>query len=332
SVQRDFVRVQFLKGWQLLSGIFRKHLLQNPAQASLGYLSFITAGDALKILDELGPAFGVEISRNGLIRLAKIVGGESVELHYAPGINKALQRLFDIDSEDGDSPPAEPAEPDTSPETSFFQMLHHIEDLVLPAAHAAALPSFSEIKTWQPPGQLSKDYIGRIRKLLNTAVTSLVVRKQHSDQLHKIYRHLIPAIAWQESCFKQFVVKDQKLTYLISYNNSSVGLMQVNERVWRGMYDIQRLRWDISYNASTGSDIADLYVQRYVMPKYGKQILSKPELLSQLVYAMYNGGPTQYEKFLKRSKSGKLYDSDRLFAQKYEWVRDQAWEQTSRCF
>ncbi len=332
SVQKDFVRVQFLKGWQLISGIIRRHLLQNTAQTSLGYLSFITAGDALTILDELGPAFGVEISRNGLIRLAKILGGESVELRYTPGTNKALQRLFDIEPDAGDAPASEPAEPVTAPETSFFRMLHGIENLVLPAAHAASQPSFSEIKKWQPPARFNEDYLVRIRKLLNTAVTSLVVRKQRSDQLNKIYRDMIPAIAWQESCFKQFVVKDQQLTYLISYNNSSVGLMQVNERIWRGMYDMQRLRWDISYNASAGSDIADLYLQRYCLPKYGKKILSKPELLSQLVYAMYNGGPTQYDKFLKRSSAGKLYDSDRLFAEKYEWVRDQAWENTSRCF
>lgn len=284
------------------------------------------------ILDELGPAFGVEISRNGLLRLAKILGGDSVELRYAPGTNEALQRLFDIESDGGDADPAEPAKPGTPSDTSFFRMLRMIEDLVVPAAHAAPLPSFSDIKKWQPPARLSEDYLARVRKVLNTAVTSLVVRKQRPDRLIEIYREMIPAIAWQESCFKQFVVKNQKLTYLISYNNSSVGLMQVNERVWRGIYDIQRLRWDISYNASAGSDIADLYLQRYAVPKYGKQIISQPELLARLVYAMYNGGPSQYEKFLKRSSKGQLYDSDRLFAQKYEWVRAQAWENTSRCF
>ncbi len=332
SVEKDFVRVQFIKGWQLVSAIFRRHLLHNPAQSNMGYLSFITAGDALMILDELGPSFGVEISRDGLIRLARILGGESVELDYAPGTNEALQRLFDIGPEAESSVPPEPADPDAAPDTSFFKIFRAIEGFVLPAVHAAPLPSFSEIKNWQPPAQQSEEYLKRVRKLLDTAVTSLVVRKQRSKGLNKIYRDMIPAIAWQESCFRQFVVKDQKLTYLLSYNNSSVGLMQVNERVWRGIYDLQRLRWDIAYNAGAGSEIADLYLQRYALPKYGKKILSEPELLSRLVYAMYNGGPSQYEKFLKRSSSGEFYDSDKLFAQKYGWVKDQAWEQTSRCF
>jgi len=332
SIQKDFVRDQFMKGWQLISKIFRNHLLQNPTRGSLGYLSFITAGDALMILDELGPAFGVEVSRDGLIRLARILGGESVDLRYAPGTNKALQQLFDIEPENDGPPPEEPPAPGSSPHSSFFNLFRTIEDFVIPAAHAAPLPSFSEIKRWQPPKRNNEEYLGRVRKLLNTAVTSLVVRKQISEQLVTIYRDMIPAIAWQESCFKQFVVKNQKLTYLLSYNNSSVGLMQVNERVWRGMYNMQRLRWDISYNASAGSEIADLYLQRYVLPKYGKKILSNPELLARLVYAMYNGGPSQYEKFLQRDSSGKLYDSDRLFATKYEWVRNQAWDNTSRCF
>ena len=88
---RDVVRDQFIEGWTQLSQIFRKYFLQNPAGRGLGYVSFITAADALMILDELGPAFGIEISRNGLIRLARILGGESLELIYSPEINRTLQ-------------------------------------------------------------------------------------------------------------------------------------------------------------------------------------------------------------------------------------------------
>lgn len=332
TVQKDFVRDQFIEGWQLMSEIFRKHLLHNPSESRLGYLSFITAADALTILDELGPAFGIEISREGLIRLAKIVGGESVELHYAPAIDSVLQQLFEVEPENDQPDSIQPGDPDVRPETSLNTMLRSIETFFLPAASAAPLPTFKEIKQWQAPSLPSESYIGRVRKVLDTAVTSLIIRKERPSRMNSIYRRIIPAIAWQESCFRQFIVKDNKLTYLLSYNNSSVGLMQVNERVWRGIYNTQRLRWDIHYNAVVGSEIADLYLQKYVAPRYGNSIFSKPELLAQLVYALYNGGPSQYEKFLKRRSSGKLYDSDRLFAQKYDWVQNQAWEHTSRCF
>ena len=332
SAQKDFVRDQFVEGWQLLSTIFRNHLLDSPAESRLGYLSFLTAVDALMVLDELGPAFGIEISRNGLVRLAKILGGESIELNYSPDINKALQQLFQAYPEQEKSTPENGQTPETDTDTSAHLMLQMIESLFFPSAHAKDLPSFADIQRWQAPKNNFGEYLKRIRDLLEFSFTSLIIRRELPDYLNEIYRTMIPAIAWQESCFKQFVVKDAKLTYLLSYNNSSVGIMQVNERVWRGIYDTQRLRWDINYNASVGCEIVDLYLHKYALRKYGPKILSKTDTLAQLVYAMYNGGPSQYGKFLERSKAKKLYDSDRLFAQKYDWVKNGAWENADKCF
>ena len=118
TLQKDFVRDQFIRAWQLLSAIFRNQLLHNPTENRLGLLSFLTAVDALMILDELGPAFGIEISRNGLIRLAKILGGESIELHYSPNINKALQQLFQAYPEPRESGAEDARTPPPQPETS----------------------------------------------------------------------------------------------------------------------------------------------------------------------------------------------------------------------
>ena len=332
SVRKDFVRDQFLAGWQLLSAIFRNQLLENPAESRIGYLSFLTAGDALMILDELGPAFGIEISRNGLIRLAKILGGEAVELHYSPDINKALQMLFQAYPENQENNPEQEEDAAQPQDTSAYDIWEFLESVLISSAYAANQPSFTEIRRWQAPKNNFDDYLERINDLLEFAYTSLVIRRQLPDNFNAIYRAMIPAIAWQESCFKQFVVKDSKLTYLLSYNNSSVGLMQVNERVWRGIYDTQRLRWDIHYNASAGCEIVDLYLQKYALRKYGPEILKKTDTLAQLVYAMYNGGPSQFDKFLKRSQTNQLYDSDRLFAKKYEWVKNGQWNQVDNCF
>ena len=332
SAQSDFVRDQFLKGWRLLSTIFRRHLLHSPTETRLGYLSFLTAVDALMILDELGPTFGIEISRNGLIRLAKILGGESVELHYSPDVNKALQQLFQAYPQSDRSKPEDGLTPSGDPGSAFRSFLHFLDSVLARSAYAGSLPTFAEIKRWQPPKRYDEEYLTRVRKLLEFSLTSVVIRRELSTTIDTLYRKMIPAIAWQESCFRQFTVKDAKLTYLLSYNNSSVGIMQVNERVWRGIYNIQRLRWDIHYNASAGCEIVDLYLQKYALKKYGPQILSQSDLLAQLLYAMYNGGPGQYDKFLKRKKSDSLYDSDLLFAQKYDWVKDEAWDRAERCF
>ena len=73
--------------------------------------------------------------------------------------------------------------------------------------------------------------------------------------------------------------------------------MQINERVWRGIYNRDRLRWDIRYNALAGCEIVDLYLRRYVLKgdvvgKYSGDSV----LLSRVIYAMYNGGPGQLKK------------------------------------
>jgi hypothetical protein len=147
-----------------------------------------------------------------------------------------------------------------------------------------------------------------------------------------MFNNLIPAMAWQESCFRQFVIKNKKLTYLLSYNQTSVGLMQVNERVWRGVYDRNRLRWDIRYNALAGCEITDLYLRTYALkhPDWKKD--ADLELLSRVVYSMYNGGPGQYKKFLARERAGKHYRSDLLFSEKLQWIGKGEWERIKDCF
>lgn len=331
---RDFVREQFIEGWYQLSQIFRKYFLYNPEGNGLGYLSFITAADALMILDELGPTFGIEISRNGLIRLARILGGETLELIYSPEINRTLQLLFEsVPVEDTDWSSRKTPLHENGPidDTSLTRLIHHIGKYLSSSAFADTLPSFQEIKTWQVPETDLPGYLDRVRGLLKIAYTSLVIRKDLPVSIQTIYNNLVPAVAWQESCFRQFVVSDKKLTYLLSYNKSSVGIMQVNERVWRGIYDTQRLRWDIKYNALAGCEIIDLYLHKYALAKSGPGILSDEETLAQLVYAMYNGGPKQYGKFLDRKAQQALYKSDRLFKQKYSWVQTGSWSNIEKC-
>ena len=146
-----------------------------------------------------------------------------------------------------------------------------------------------------------------------------------------MFKKLIPAMAWQESCFRQFVTKNKKLTYLLSYNQTSVGLMQINERVWRGVYDRSRLRWDIRYNALVGCEIVDLYLRKYALKHSLWENGADMNLLSRVLYAMYNGGPSQYKKFLVRESKGKHYRSDRLFFEKLQWARKGKWERINDC-
>ena len=74
-----------------------------------------------------------------------------------------------------------------------------------------------------------------------------------------------PTTALIESCWRQYVVRGGKVTYLRS-QSSSVGIMQINQRVWRGFYDIERLRWDTAYNIRAGSQILARYLKDYAIP------------------------------------------------------------------
>jgi len=334
NVQRDFVREQFISAWKQLSHIFRNHLLYNPTESKLGYLSFFTAADALMTLDKLGPTFGVVVSRNGLIRLARTLGDDSLLLNYLPGVNRKLQQLFEVIPM-----PEEPAiiqekdlqVPEKGEDKINGAFIDSLINMLFSTAYAGTLPPFSEIKKWQVPDTGYQEYLDRVRKLLDTASVALAVQSKIPEDIQRIYKTLIPAIAWQESCFRQFVVKDKKLTYLLSYNKSSVGIMQVNERVWRGIYDRQRLRWDIKYNARAGCEIVNLYLKKYILPKSAPKLLADKNTLAHLVYAMYNGGPSQYEKFLKRKNKKTHYESDLLFQQKYAWVQTQDWSKIDKC-
>ncbi len=70
----------------------------------------------------------------------------------------------------------------------------------------------------------------------------------------RVYITLVLATAWQESCWRQFVMVGDRVRWLES-GTGDIGLMQVNKHVWRGFYDIDRLKWDVLYNAGAGCEI-----------------------------------------------------------------------------
>ena len=328
-VGRDFVRVQFLDAWKRLAPIFRKQLYSGDGENGLGYLAFFTAADALEVFDKMGPTIGIEISRQGLLRLARMLDSKVRELRYVPDVDSRLRNLLELPQLQEKNRPV-PQKLEIDLDDVKKEPLSLFRNIFVTPACAGTLPEFKEILKWRVPKKNIENYIARVRGVLDEAVERILARKQISESLHDSFREMINAIAWQESCLRQFVVKNRKLTYLLSYNRSSVGLMQVNERVWRGLYDRGRLRWDIHYNAFAGCEIADLYLRKYVLARKKEPILDK-DLMIRTVYAMYNGGPGQYKKFLAREKKKKYFRSDLLFAEKLGWVRSGQWQNLSRC-
>lgn len=192
-------------------------------------------------------------------------------------------------------------------------------------------PAGRELLRWiSPPGNIDR-YIRRVRKLLTGTAEQVLARSNLSPERERLFRLLVPATAWQESCWRQWIVSGGKIRYLRSYNRTSVGLMQVHVRVWRGIYEPKGLRWKIRYNALAGVEILGMYLRRYALKRIGPENPLDDDLLSQAVYAMYNGGPGHFDPFLKRVQKDRLYSSDRLFKEKYDSVKNGQWEKLAVC-
>jgi len=196
---------------------------------------------------------------------------------------------------------------------------------------APAIPP--EVREWIPPQSKEglPQYLSKVHQVLQNATEETISKSQQPSKHHSLYRLLVLATAWQESCWRQLDKKRNKVTYLLSYNRTSVGLMQINERVWRGLYQRDKLRWDIRYNARAGTEILDLYMKDYAATRMEAQGLSDETVLARAVYAMYNAGPDELQRFLKRYRSDSPHDVDRLFKEKYEMTQKGDFEKIALC-
>ena len=94
----DPVKQLFIRSWERLMPVMRKISVHSPEQNLLPFLSFITASDALNALNRLGPAIGLDISADGLRRLARLLNDDpSIDpLKYLNEFDPVLQQLFDF--------------------------------------------------------------------------------------------------------------------------------------------------------------------------------------------------------------------------------------------
>ncbi|MDP5052507.1 MAG: hypothetical protein NWP69_01845, partial [Congregibacter sp.] len=107
SGDQDLVREWFLQSWQALAPVIRTIGVEQPGQEHLLLISVIAATDALTALDQLGPSVGLDISADGLRRLARMINGSAGDdlLQYSEDLDPQLRKLLD-DSFDGVSPPS----------------------------------------------------------------------------------------------------------------------------------------------------------------------------------------------------------------------------------
>ncbi len=350
--QKDPTRDLFLKTWQRLAPIARSGSASLPGAAGLRYLSFIAAGDALLALDQAGPDIGLDISADGLRRMARMLAPATFEdpLAYDIGIDTELRQLFGfgapLDAPDlsampasepegatleemdlpADSPTPPAGEESPSPSSSWLPLWRASVAFAAPQPQAAG----AALERWVVERDNLDVYLQAVRGVLRETAAKTLQDKELPEKYHDVYRRLVLTTAWKESCWRQFVRSKGQVTYLKS-SVGAAGMMQVFERVWRGVYDIQGLRWDIAYNARAGSEILLHYIRDYAIAKKEDQQPGGIDNLARSTYAIYNGGPGHRTRYRDHSTKPSLRMIDESFFEKYRAVSAQRELDVAKC-
>ncbi|NIA31500.1 MAG: transglycosylase SLT domain-containing protein [Actinobacteria bacterium] len=312
----DPVKRLFIRSWERLIPVMREISVNLPEQNLLPFLSFITAADALKALDRLGPAVGLDISTDGLRRLARLLNDDpSIDpLKYLDEIDPVLQQLFDLGM----------------PGKITQQKKSHGFNLQLIRPVYAASPR-DRLNRWVPTAADLKAYLFEIRNLLLEEADARIRGSSIAQKYAHIYRKLMLTTAWQESCWRQYIVHNRKVVPLISASGD-IGMLQINEKVWRGFYSPSKLRWDITYNARAGSEILFKFMVNYALKQQEHKHGGNLSNLARATYSAYNGGPSQVSRYRKNDVPAAHKKIDSAFWEKYQQVNQGQELAVAQCF
>jgi hypothetical protein len=311
----DPARKLFTDAWENVAPVLRSLTTQQTEAANaLHLLTFVGAGDALQALDRLGPAMGIEISRDGLRRLARILapehGGDPLERDDA--VDAALRESL------GFGPPLPP--PWSDDDTTWVD---DVLEWLVPGVVAAAGVDAAAVKrlnNWVPKTRDMDVYLPMVRDVLHHVVAAQLQAADLDSAHGDLFRALVFAAAWQESCWRQFEAKDD-MRVPVQSRSGDLGMMQINATVWRGLYDLHGLRWDIVYNARAGADILTHYLQDYALRHGEHTTTGTLDSLARSAYAAYNGGPRQYDRYRRADAPAYGKKVDALFYEKYQAIK-----------
>jgi hypothetical protein len=338
----DPVRIIFLDEWRQLHDAVRSAAARGMLGAhALEFLSFISAGDALFALDQAAPALGMRISARDLRRLAHIMApntaGDPLKFDYHE--DRDLKKIFPMPA-----PPASRGPLDTSEDAPPAPLRSPPRSLA-PIPHSSPGPSSLLFKKWltifSPRDAVAADSVV-IPKLQDVAerLFRVVLTEENAPRYRQdmavlldlsaeyalgagevdaangaTYVVLIKSTAWQESCWRQFIKVGSHVRWLES-RTGDIGLMQVNKHIWRGFFSLERLEWDVLYNAGAGAEVlAEMMSFTMAQPKDDPVPVAKN--LARSTYAAYNGGPNAYNRW-RRHEPAPLRLIDTQFLEKYQ--------------
>lgn len=316
----DPVPALFVRTWGRLAPVLREVHTGLPGERAIRYLSFMAAGDALSGIQVLGPGSGLDLSADGLRRLARIIAPADAADPLARGqeVDAELRELM------GFGPPIAP------PQRGGGAGL--LERIFRGALAAARVDPVLVVKLnhWVPTFRNVDGYIPLADELLAQIAELTVTEKKVPAEHHEMFTHLLRATAWKESCWRQYVSDGGKVKALTS-SIGALGMMQVNPATWRGFYDVDDLAEDIGYNARAGADILAHYLTHYSIRK-GENEHGIPDALARATYAVYNGGPSHLRRYRRKSTKRSLRQIDAAFYEMYLTIKAGKIEAVSTCY
>jgi hypothetical protein len=321
----DPVRELFISTWDAL----RPHLMHIAALPGqpiddLRMAAFIAGGDAILAIDALGPGYGIDISRDGLRRLARLLLGEQAPASFTPlplGVDPRFRQLL----------PFAPRRPLLLSQSRWSQ-LHPLR-----VAHANPSQLLFELNEALRGrvAQVSEidEYLGLVSQLLAAETAFRTSGEGRFPAEHEaLVAPLLRATAWKESCWRQFTGAPDAPRVLTS-SAGALGMMQINARVWRGIYDVERLTDDVAYNVRAGGDILEYYFVDHALRRREHEQPGGSENLVKAAYAAYNGGPRHLSRYRTDGGSSRLRAIDREFWRHYTLMRDNGgWPDVASCF
>lgn len=317
----DPTRELFVRAWNDLRDLITEASQRGQLTGQLlPYLSFLTAGDALMLLDTSAPGLSIEMSENGLRRLARAMRplDPSDPLKFDWNLDPFLQDLFDLND---DQQPAPPAPTQTVPPGALHE---YWLNFFIPAAQAEEATDIMQhlserLDPWVPKEDELDVYRIMVAALLATVHAHEITQVKLTSEESADFSHLLSTTALIESCWRQYNLQDGAVSYVRS-PSGSIGMMQINPSVWRGIFEIERLKKDTGYNATVGARILLRYLRLHARPiarKSGNQ-----DDLARATYAAYNAGPRAAGRFLNPQAKARIKQVDDKFWKLYQTLRD----------
>ncbi|HSE89846.1 MAG TPA: lytic transglycosylase domain-containing protein [Candidatus Binatia bacterium] len=309
----------FLSSWKSLSPILNKALPGLSQQTASRYTSFISAADKLAALAPQASQLGLfQLTPDALRGMARLLepSGAADPIAFNLDVDTALRNLLGFTALLVAPNPLPGIRQSRLPLPLDVQRASWFP-FWLDRAALAAEPTVRKLNGWVPDAKELEAYLAEVRVLLTGMSDKVAVKSKLAEEHKPLYRQIVFAAGWQESCWRQYIKKGKEVTPLASATGD-VGLMQVNRNTWRGLYDIKGLVGDIEYNGNAGGEILLQYLTRYALRK--NEDKQPGGNLARATYAAYNGGPRHLTRYRAAKPNPALKKVDEAFWEKFQAV------------